>query len=158
MKIFVIGAGQVGSTIVEALHDEHELTVVDVDPTRLTALSNRYDVMVIEGNGAVKSVLEVGGISSADLVIACTSVDEPNIIAAMLARKLAPGARTIVRTSNVEYLELWRERQLDVFADGQVQIVEFDVVGGASDDVVGKQLREAKIPENSKVAAIIRTG
>jgi trk system potassium uptake protein TrkA len=186
MRIFLIGAGQVGSTIVQALHDEHEITVVDVDSTRLTALSNRYDVMVVEGNGAVKSVLDEGGISGADLVIACTSVDEPNIIAAMLARKLAPQARTIVRTSNVEYLELWRERQLDVdfvvsseleaayavsrtigvpaarqtdvFADGQVQIVEFDVVEGASHDIVGKQLRQAKIPENSKVAAIIRTG
>ena len=186
MKIFVIGAGQVGSTIVEALHDEHELTVVDVDPSRLAALSNRFDVMVVEGNGATKSVLERGGIADADLVIAGTSVDEPNIIAAMLARKLAPQARTIVRTSNIEYLELWRERQLDVdfvvsselevayavtqtigvpaarqtdvFADGQVQIVEFDVEPGASADVVDKPLREALIPADSTVASIIRGG
>jgi trk system potassium uptake protein TrkA len=186
MRIFVIGAGQVGSTIVEALHDEHELTVVDVDSGRLNALSNRFDIRVVEGNGATKSVLEEGGMADADLVIACTSVDEPNIIAAMLARNIAPSARTIVRTSNVEYLELWHERQLDadfvvsseleaayaitrtigvpaarqtdVFADGQVQIVEFDVVAGAHPDVVGKSLRDARIPHNSKVAAIIRTG
>ena len=32
VKIFVIGAGQVGSTIVEALHDEHDVTVIDLDP------------------------------------------------------------------------------------------------------------------------------
>src|SRR5215218_2099086 len=31
----------------------------------------------------------------------------------MLARGVAPSARTIVRTANVEYLEVWRERQLD---------------------------------------------
>ena len=184
MRILVIGAGQVGSTIVQALHDEHQITVLDVDPQRLTSISYRSEVRTVEGNGASRATLLGAGIGQMDLVIACTSQDEPNIIAAMLSRKLAPDAQTIVRTSNVEYLELWRERQLDVdfvvsseleaayavtrtigvpaarqtdvFAEGQVQIVEFDVPDGASSDVVGVPLREAKIPENSKVASIIR--
>ena len=184
MRILVIGAGQVGLTIVQALHDEHEITVLDLDPQRLTAISHRSDVTTLEGNGASRETLVGAGIGRMDLVIACTSQDEPNIIAAMLSRKLAPDAQTIVRTSNVEYLELWRERQLDVdfvvsseleaayavtrtigvptarqtdvFAEGQVQIVEFDVPSRASSDVVGVPLREAKIPENSKVASIIR--
>src|SRR5919106_489753 len=113
MRIVVIGAGQVGSTIVEALHNDHSLTVIDVDPSRLAALSYRYDAVTLEGNGATRSVLQDADIKHADLAIACTSNDEPNIIAAMLVRKLAPNTRTIVRASNVEYLELWRERQLD---------------------------------------------
>ena len=186
MKIFVIGAGQVGSTIVEALHDEHELTVVDIDRARLNALSYRYDAVTIEGNGASRRVLQEAGVADADLFIASTSRDETNIIAAMLSKKLAPEARTIVRTTNVEYLEVWQERQLDVdfmvsseletalavsriigvpaaretdvFADGQVQIVEFDVDPGASPDVVGLPLRDARIPPDSKVASIIRGG
>ena len=29
VRVFVIGAGQVGVTIVEALHEEHEITVLD---------------------------------------------------------------------------------------------------------------------------------
>jgi predicted dinucleotide-binding enzyme len=37
VKIFIIGAGQVGATVVEALHDEHELTVIDLDEERLAA-------------------------------------------------------------------------------------------------------------------------
>jgi trk system potassium uptake protein TrkA len=84
----------------------------------------------------------------------------------------------------VEYVELWRDgqldvdfvvsseletahaisriigvpaaRQTDVFAEGQVQIVEFDVEDGASHDVSGVRLRDARIPRDSKVAAIIR--
>ena len=48
-------------------------------------------------------------------------------------------------------------RQTDVFADGQVQIVEFDVEPDVhAPDVVGAPLREARIPPDSKVAAIIR--
>ena len=43
-------------------------------------------------------------------------------------------------------------RQTDVFADGQVQIVEFDVEPGRARDVVGRPLREARIPPDSKVA------
>ena len=39
-----------------------------------------------------------------------------------------------------------------------MQIVEFDVEEGASPDVVGLPLKEAKIPPDSKVASIIRDG
>jgi trk system potassium uptake protein len=185
VKIFVIGAGQVGSAIVEALHDEHELTVFDLDPGRLNYLSHRYDIATVEENGASRRVLKEAGVAGANLVIACTSRDETNVIAAIFARGLSPSTKTIVRTTDVEYLEVWRERQLDidfmvsteletahavsrtigvpaarqtdVFADGQVQIVEFDVEDGAGrPGLIGLPLREAALPENSKVVAIIR--
>jgi Trk K+ transport system NAD-binding subunit len=38
VRIFLIGAGQVGSTVVEALHTEHELTVVDNETARAVAI------------------------------------------------------------------------------------------------------------------------
>ena len=88
--------------------------MVDTDPARLSALSYRYDVLTMEGNGASRRVLQEAGIAEADLVIACTSRDEVNIVAGILAERLSSSARTIVRTQNVEYLEVWRERQLDV--------------------------------------------
>jgi trk system potassium uptake protein TrkA len=187
VKIVVIGAGQVGTTIVEALHDEHALTVVDVDDGRLQALSHRYDVTTLEGNGASRRALQEAGLRDAGLMIACTSRDEANLIAAMFARTVSPETKTAIRTTDEEYLDVWRERQLDVdqivsseletaiaisqiigvpaarqtdvFADGQVQIVEFDVEAGASaEELIGKQLREATVPRDSKVASIIRGG
>jgi trk system potassium uptake protein len=192
MKIVLLGAGQVGATIVEALHDDHEVTVVDLDAARLQALSYRHDVRTVRGNGATRRVLQEAGVDEAALMIACTSRDEINLVAGTLVKKLSE-AQTIVRTSNPEYLEAWQERQIDVdfmvsseletalavsrtigvpaakqtdlFADGQVQIVEFDVPqeGSAEGDrtdafaqVVGRPLKEAKIPADSKVASIIR--
>jgi trk system potassium uptake protein TrkA len=183
MKIVIVGAGQVGSTVVEALHDEHELVVVDLEAPRLAALSYRYDVATVEGNGASRSVLQQCGIKGADLLIACTSRDESNLIAAMFTKKLSPDTKVVARTTDEEYLDVWRERQLDVdlivssehetahaisrtigvpaarqtdvFADGKVQIVEFDVEEAAT-EVIGKPLREAPLPRDSKVAAIIR--
>jgi trk system potassium uptake protein TrkA len=184
VRIFVVGAGRVGSSIVEALHSEHEVVVIDLDPETLTPLSYRFDVTTMVGNGASRDTLQSAGIQSADLLIACTSRDEANIVAAMFSKKLSPRTVTIVRTENVEYVHAWRERQLDVdfvvcseletavavsriigvpaarqtdvFGEGQVQVVEFDIEQGAGSEVVGRPLREADVPVDSKVAGIIR--
>ena len=184
MRIFLIGAGQVGFAVVEALHHDHDVTVLDTEPSRLAALTERYDVATVEGDGTSRRDLTAAGVQNADLVIACTSRDEVNLVAGMFARREAKNATTVIRTSNVEYVELWRvgqldvdfvvcseletahaisriigvpaARQTDVFAEGKVQIVEFDVAEGASQDVLGAPLRDAKTPRDSKVAAIIR--
>ena len=184
MRIVVIGAGQVGATIVEALHADHELTVVDLDPGRLSSLAYRYDIVTREANGASRRTLEDVGVAKADLLIACTSRDETNLVAATFAKRVGPRTTTVMRASNVEYLELWREgqldvdfivsseletahviartigvpaaRQTDVFANGQVHIAEFDVAQGAAPAVVGRPLREAEVPADSRVASIIR--
>ena len=184
MRVFLIGAGQVGTTIVEALHEEHEITVLDTEASRLQALTGRFDVAVFEGDGTSRKDLGAAGMSTADLVIACTSRDEVNLVAGMFARREAEGATTVIRTSSIEYVELWREgqldvdfvvsseletayaisrilgvpaaRQTDVFADGQVQLGEFDVDEDASSAVLGVPFRDAELPADSKVAAIIR--
>ncbi len=184
MKIVVVGAGQVGSTIVEALHGEHDLTVIDTARERLEPLAYRYDLRTIEANGASRRAIQQAGASEADLFIACTSRDEVNLVACSFARAEAPRATIVIRTSNVEYIDLWREgrldvdfavsseletahavarsigmpsaRQTDVFADGQVQIVEFEIPQGADPAVVGRPLREARIPDDSRVLALIR--
>jgi trk/ktr system potassium uptake protein len=184
MRITIIGAGQVGSTIVESLHGDHELTVIDLDPGRLAALSYRYDLVTFEGDCTSRRVLEDAGVARADLVIAATSRDETNLVSAMFSKRLATRTTTIMRTSSVEYLELWREgqldvdfivsseeetanvisrtvgvpaaRQTDVFADGQVQIAEFEIEAGSDGSTIGVPLREAKLPADSKVASIIR--
>ena len=186
MKIFLIGAGEVGSTVVETLRSDHELTVVDTESSRLEAFAERYGVATFEGDGTSRRDLAAAGVAEADLVIAATSRDEVNLVAGMFARREARDATIVIRTSNVEYVDLWREgqldvdfvvsteletayaisriigvpaaRQTDVFAEGQVQVAEFDVAEGASEDVVGIPLREARIPAESKVAAVIHRG
>ena len=184
MRVFLIGAGQVGSTIVDALHEEHEITVVDTEASRLQALTARFDVAVYEGDGTSRKDLAAAGAATADLVIAVTSRDEVNLVAGMFARREAEHATTVIRTSSTEYVDLWREGQLDVdfvvsseletahaisrilgvpaarhtdvFAEGQIQLAEFDIDEDASESVLGVALRDAPIPRDSKVAAIIR--
>jgi trk system potassium uptake protein len=184
MRIVVLGAGHVGAAVVEALHEEHDITVIDTDARRLAPLADRYDVRTLEGNGATKAVLRQAGVEDIDLLIACSPNEYANLVAATVVKKLSR-AKVIVRTSSIEYLEAWREREIDVdfmvsseletanailghigvpaarqtdvFADGQVQVVEFDVLESAAQSgVIGVPLREAAIPPDSRVVAIIR--
>ena len=62
MKIFIIGAGQVGLAIVEALHEEHEITVLDTEASRLSAFAGRYDVATFEGDGTSRRDLANAGV------------------------------------------------------------------------------------------------
>src|SRR4051794_31653618 len=186
MRIIVLGAGHVGHAVVEALHEEHDVTVVDVDPQRLAVLTGHYDVRGVEGDGTTKHVVRRAGVENADLFLGCSPREEANLVCAMLVKRLSR-AQTIIRTSSAAYLEAWRERQIDVdfmvspeletanaisatlglpaarhtdvFADGKVQIVEFDVPADASANaLIRRELRRAAIPSESKVAAIIRNG
>jgi trk system potassium uptake protein len=184
MRIIVLGAGHVGRAVVAALHDEHDASVIDVDPRRLAVVSDRYDVRVVEGDGTTKRVVLRAGVEDADLFLGCSPREEANLVCAMLVKRLS-GAKTIIRTSSTAYLDAWRERHLDVdfmvspeletanavsaslgipaarhtdvFADGKVQVVEFDVPADAEGNaVIGRPLRQAEIPANSKVAGLIR--
>ena len=102
----------------------------------------------------------------------------------MLVKRLSK-AQTIIRSTSSAYLDAWRENELDidfmvspeletanaiaallgipaarhtdVFAEGKVQIVEFDVPADAPDgSLVGRELRRAEVPSNSKVVGLIR--
>ncbi len=180
----MLGAGHVGHALVEALHEDHELALIDLDDDRLAAMRERYDIRTVEGDGTTREVLRKAGVESADLLIASCPREEVNLVCAMLVKRLS-NAQAIIRTSSTAYLDAWREREIDVdfmvsteletanavsaivgipaarqtdvFAEGKVQIVEFDVPPRSGNDaLIGRPLREAAIPADSKVAGIVR--
>lgn len=112
MKIIIIGAGKIGTTLAENLSAEsHDITVIDTIKPRLEELVNTCDLMGVCGNGASYDVLLEAGANEADLVIACTPADEINILACMVAKKLG-AEHTIARVRNPEY-----EKQLHFMRD-----------------------------------------
>jgi trk system potassium uptake protein TrkA len=155
-----------------------------VDRGRLAVVSDRSDVRTVQGDGTRKHVMQKAGVEEADLFVGCSSHEQANLVCAMLAKRMS-GAQTIIRATSAAYLEAWRERQIDVdfmvspeletanavsailgipaarhtdiFADGAVQIVELDVPADAPPGaVIGRPLRDASIPTDSKVAGMIR--
>ena len=107
MKIIILGAGQVGSTVATNLAREmaNDVTIVDQDPMVLRDLQDRLDVRTIQGFASHPDVLASAGAGDADMVIALTNSDETNMIACQVAYTLYHTPTKIARVRNVAYLE-----------------------------------------------------
>lgn len=108
MNIVVIGAGEVGYTVAKNLsQDGHAVILIEQDPDRATKAENELDVMVVRGNGARPNVLEKAGITEGtqtELLIACSSRDEVNMLACWIARKRGV-KRVISRAVGMEFTD-----------------------------------------------------
>ncbi len=105
MKIIILGAGQVGSSVAANLVNEaNDITVVDTNPKCLTNLSEKYDLRTIVGIASYPSVLEQAGAKDADMILAVTNSDEINMLACQVAYTLFHTPTKIARVRETEYL------------------------------------------------------
>lgn len=184
MRIVVVGAGQVGSTIATSLADAHEIVVVDIDAARVDELTYAADVLTLEGDGTDVDTLRDADIESADMLIASTDDDETNIVTCGTAKTLT-NCFTIARVRNTRFLDTWRQargealgvdfmvgtnlltattivrlvglpaaRDVDTFAGGLVQMAEFEIPKGSP--LADQTVREADRFDSLTFAAIIR--
>jgi trk system potassium uptake protein TrkA len=103
LKIIIVGCGKVGSTLVEILSNEgNEITIIDKNAKNLEVLTNTFDIMGVEGNGASFKTQEEAGIKNADLMIAVTGSDELNLLCCTVAKQVGNCA-TIARVRTPEY-------------------------------------------------------
>jgi len=183
MRIVIVGAGEVGSSIAKSLADTHEVIVVDNDPERVESVTYNIDVLAIEGDGAALSTLKETEIGDADILIASTDDDETNIITCGTAKTLG-NPFTIARVKNTKFLDTWRQsegalgvdfmvgttllaaktvvrviglpsaRDVDTFAGGRVQMAEFEIPDESP--VAGQTVQEADRFDSLTFAAILR--
>jgi len=107
MKIIILGAGQVGSTVAYYLAKEesNEVTIVDLDAEVLRDLQDRLDVGTVQGHASHPDVLERAGASDATMIIALTNSDETNMIACQIAYTLYHTPTKIARIRALEYIK-----------------------------------------------------
>ncbi|GBG03197.1 potassium transporter inner membrane associated protein [Azospira sp. I13] len=106
MKIVILGAGQVGASVAEALvHEANDITIVDSDRERLSSLQSRLDLRTICGNAALPSVLADAGLDDADLLIAVTQSDQTNLVACKIAKSRFNVPTRIARLRAADFLE-----------------------------------------------------
>ena len=105
MKIIILGAGQVGSTVAQRLASEsNDITVVDANPDLLKSLQERLDIRTVLGHASHPEVLEAAGMEDAELVLAVTNSDETNMIACQIAHSLFRTPTRLARVRSPDYL------------------------------------------------------
>jgi trk system potassium uptake protein TrkA len=105
MKIIILGAGQVGSSVAANLVNEaNDITVVDQDPLVLRDLQDRFDLQTVVGHASHPEVLLRAGAEDADMILAVTNSDETNMVACQIAYTLFHTPTKIARVRAVEYL------------------------------------------------------
>ncbi|MBQ2926721.1 MAG: NAD-binding protein, partial [Ruminiclostridium sp.] len=105
MKILIVGAGKVGSTLAAFLSQEdHDITIIDNNDEAIHRASDTLDVMCLKGPGAVPSLLREAGAEEADLLLATTNMDEVNMLCALTAKRLGT-KHTIARIRDVAYTD-----------------------------------------------------
>ena len=89
MKIIILGAGQVGSSVANNLASEaNDITVVDQNPELLRRLQDRLDLRTVQGHAAHPEILRRAGAQDADMILAVTNSDETNMVACRVAYTL----------------------------------------------------------------------
>ena len=183
MRVIIVGAGQVGESIAADLSDAHDVVIVEQDPDRVEEINYNLDVLAVQGDGTSVSTLEEADVADADMVIASTDDDETNIVVCSTVKAVSD-AFTIARIKSTEYLRTWRRsrsafgidfmvctyllaaesivrvvglpaaRDADTFADGRVEMAEFDV--GEGSPLAGQTVAEADTYDSLTFAAVVR--
>lgn len=116
MKIVIYGATEIGCLLATEFFEDHDITIIDKEENR-TDEFNKLDISFVQGNASNIDVLKNADIKNADVFIACTGIDEANIVACLAAKKYG-GVRTICFVSKEEYRKTLNfEKNQDSFCD-----------------------------------------
>jgi len=107
MKIIILGAGQVGSSLAENLvSEDNDITIVDTNAAQLRALQDRLDLRTVAGRASHPDILLNAGAEDADMIIAVTDSDETNLVACQIAYTLFHTPTKIARIRSMAYLNV----------------------------------------------------
>ncbi|MCP0913847.1 MULTISPECIES: Trk system potassium transporter TrkA [Legionella] len=106
MRIVILGAGQVGGTLAYNLvHEDNDITLVDINGERLRDLQHRLDIKTVQGSASHPNVLIEAGIEQADMLIAVTDSDEINMMGCQIAYSLFRTPNKIARIRSHQYYQ-----------------------------------------------------
>ncbi len=147
MKIVIIGDGKVGYKLAKQLSAEnYDIVMIDSNESKLREAIDRLDIFCVTGDGGSVEVQKEADVPHADLVIACTSTDECNMLSCLIARRL--GARhTIARVRNPIYYQ-----QIDILKED----LHLSMAVNPELAVAGEITRLLLFPDASKIETFVK--
>ena len=147
MKIVIIGDGKVGYNLAKNLSEDNcDVVLIDNNEQKLKMAINNLDVNSFAGDGVSAEVQMEAGVPEADLVIACASTDELNMLGCLIARRI--GAKhTIARVRNPIYYQ-----QIDILKED----LRLSMVVNPEFAVANEIARNLIFPAASKVETFVK--
>lgn len=114
MNVIVVGCGRVGSQLANLLSVEgHNVTVIDKDGDAFRRLGTTFNGITMRGLGFDEEVLVEAGIHSCDSFAAVTDLDNTNLMAAEVARKIFGVKHAVARLYNPVRERTYQQLGLD---------------------------------------------
>lgn len=180
-RVIIVGGGQTGAALAKKMdRGKISVKIIEEDSAKCAGLSEMLDhVIVINGDGTDRGLLEEENIRDVDFLVAVTGDEASNILVSLLAKGL--GARkTITRISRLSYLPLMSAIGIDTVVSSrlsaarailqyirpgkiisvaplkgeQAEAIEAEAL--ETSDIVDIPLSQVKMPKGAIVGAIVR--
>ncbi|MDX1738777.1 MAG: Trk system potassium transporter TrkA, partial [Alphaproteobacteria bacterium] len=182
-RIVIIGGGNIGTYLAKELDeadDGYSARVIECSPERARKVAEMLPTTtIIRGDALDNEILDEANISRAEAVVAVTDNDETNILASLLAKRNGVDrAITLVNKSNyntlisnlgidvvvspreitastiLQHVRRGRIRSVHSLRDAEAEVIEAEAL--ATSQLVGKAIKDAKLPRGVVVGAIVR--
>jgi len=176
MNVVVVGCGRVGSQLATLLSVEgHNVVVIDKEADSFKRLGTTFNGVTVKGLGFDEDVLEEAGIRECDAFAAVTDLDNTNLMAAEVARKIFEVPHVVARLYNPVRERTYQQLGLDYVCGttlvaenlldkimaghghhlasvGDVEVVQFK----ASAAVEGKRVGDIEMDRRFRIAVVAR--
>lgn len=182
-RIMIAGGGNIGAGLARILEKNHQVKLIERSQKRAEQLTSELnDTLVFTGDSSDQELLTEENIDQFDVFIAVTNDDEANIMSSLLAKKLGV-RKTMVLIQRDAYVDLVHGSTIDIAISPQQATVSallthvrrgaidnvYSLRGGAaeaieivakgdekSSKVVGRAIKNIKLPPGTTIGAIVR--
>ena len=183
-KILLIGGGNIGYNLaknIESSANDTRLKIIEKNKDRAEFLASELsNTIIINGDGLDEDVLKEANLEETETVIALTNDDEDNLMVGVLVEKFSNNKRTMVLTTKPNYSLLQSSLKIDDLIDprmntvssilkhvhkgtiesaysilnGEYEVIEAEII--ETSDLINKELKNADLPEEIKIGAVLR--
>jgi len=184
-RVVIVGAGNIGRYVAHELEKNHarvKVKIVEADKAAAVAAADELArTVVLNGDALDDEVLREAGAEQAETTVALTNDDQINILSCVMAKQLGC-QRAVALINNRAYSGLLAPMGIDAFVnprgttvstvlrhvrrgrirgvssvqDGKAEVIEAEAL--ATSTLVGRPLREADLPDGTRIGAVLRDG
>lgn len=179
--VMIVGGGRITYYLYKLLTEMGiKIKIIEIDKERCLELSDILpNALIINSDGTEEEILQAENIKNMDCFIACTGIDEENLMSSLIAKRMGV-KKIITKISRSNYIHIVRELGLDTvispklitsnqilkyvrgnalesllrIAEGKVEILEFII--DSSSKLINKPLKDLGISDATIIATIVR--